>query len=142
MCGGSHGRPAGAWPAFAAPTVPLHFSVSRRGGDVVVALAQAPVGVDLEAIPGEGGWREAAALLHPDEQVELAAGGPAERAAACTRLWVRKQAYLKGTGAGIAHGLDGVYVGDRPGHPDAPVGWAIDDVALVPGFAAATAVRI
>jgi 4'-phosphopantetheinyl transferase len=139
VCGGPDGRPAVAWPALPAGAEPLHFSLSRRSDAVLIALAGSPVGVDLEVVPDATASLEAIALLHADEQAELARAAPARRAELFTRIWVRKEAYLKGIGSGIAHGLDGVYLGEMAGHPDAPRGWAVCEVPVAPGYAAALA---
>src|SRR5205823_1938369 len=87
--------------------------------------------------------------LHPAEQRDVAALEPVERAAAMLSCWVRKDAYLKGVGSGIAAGvgvdyveLGATFARDSTGaEPALPSGWTILDVPVPTGFAAATAAR-
>ncbi|MGY0019515.1 4'-phosphopantetheinyl transferase family protein [Streptomyces sp. cg35] len=133
-CGEAHGRPALA----DAPDV--HFSLSHSGDLALVALAPAPVGADVEELPGQSAAEELAAVLHPRERAELAAvADPSERRLALARAWVRKEAYLKGLGTGLARPTDLDYVGTLPGSPGAPDGWSVRDVAVPEGYAAAIA---
>ena len=77
--------------------------------------------------------------LHPAEREELRDMDPDGRRATFTRLWSRKEAYLKGIGVGVAHGLD-EYVGTRP-QGAAPEGWTLLEVPVPPGFAASAALH-
>ncbi|MFG2696327.1 4'-phosphopantetheinyl transferase family protein [Kitasatospora sp. NPDC048407] len=138
-CGGAHGKPY-------ADDGTLHFSMSHSADGVLYAFARRPVGVDLETAPVRPGTEERlAGYLHPLEQHDLAALPAHERAAAFLRCWVRKEAYLKGIGVGIAHGVDGVRVGlgARPGRPGARSegedGWHLLDLNVPTGFVAAVA---
>ncbi|MFJ8313165.1 MULTISPECIES: 4'-phosphopantetheinyl transferase family protein [unclassified Streptomyces] len=138
-CGGAHGKPYAEDGA-------LHFSMSHSGQGVLYAFAPRPVGIDLETAPLRAGAEDRlAGYLHPEEQTDLAALPPGERASAFLRCWVRKEAYLKGIGVGIAHGVDGVRVGlgARPGRPGAVSegdgGWRLVDVNVPTGFVAAAA---
>lgn len=128
-CGAGHGRPrlrdAGG----------LHFSMAHSGTAVLYAFSTAPVGVDLEAAPARPGLeRTVGAWLHPGERRQLHRFPQAERPGAFLRLWVRKEAYLKGIGTGIAHGVNG-----PPGSYDDE--WALLDLGAPEGFVAAAAVR-
>ncbi|CAM5456415.1 hypothetical protein GCM10010329_33300 [Streptomyces spiroverticillatus] len=133
LCPEPHGRPS-------LPGTGLHFSLSHSGDLVLLAFAATPVGIDVEVLPPVGQVDEVTPVLHPRERAELAAlraDDPA-RAAAFGRCWCRKEAYLKGTGTGLAVPLDGTYVGagERPG--DVP-GWRLVDVQAPEGYAAALA---
>ncbi|GAA3194113.1 MULTISPECIES: 4'-phosphopantetheinyl transferase family protein [Streptomyces] len=121
-CGAPHGRPlvAGA---------PLHFSLSRGGGPVLLAFADAPVGVDAEEVPSAAGAEEVARLLHPGERAELAALPAAERPTACARCWTRKEAYLKGVGTGFVSGPAEVNLGAGP-RPARSGPWRVVDLPL------------
>ncbi|MFJ4879478.1 4'-phosphopantetheinyl transferase family protein [Streptomyces sp. NPDC088745] len=133
LCPEPHGRPS-------LPGSGLHFSLSHSADLVMFAFGTTPVGVDVEILPSPGQVDEVAQVLHPREQRELAAlqGDDPARAAAFGRCWCRKEAYLKGTGTGLAVPLGDTYVGagERPG--DVP-GWRIADVRAPEGYAAALA---
>ncbi|MFF2651056.1 4'-phosphopantetheinyl transferase family protein [Streptomyces sp. NPDC058045] len=140
MCGGPHGRPAiDGEPG-------LHFSLSHSGDTVLYGLAARPVGVDIEAPSRRHARFDLSSHLHPDEQRDIAALPAGRRTAAMLNCWVRKEAYLKGTGAGIAAGVGGVYTGlgpefSGPGPAVAPPGWALLDVQAPAGHPAAAAVE-
>lgn len=128
-CGAGHGRPR------LRDGDGLEFSMAHSGTAVLYAFATAPVGVDLEAAPARPGLeRTVGGWLHPSERRTLDALPEAERPQAFLRLWVRKEAYLKGAGTGIAHGVDG-----PPGSYDDA--WTLLDLGAPDGFVAAAAVR-
>lgn len=134
-CGGPNGR-----PALDGHPRSLHFSMSRSGGLVLIGIASALVGVDVEVLPDYGVPSEVATLLHADERRAIFAAAPGERADVFARLWTRKEAYLKGIGTGVAHDLDAQYLG-KPPHPAAPRGWTVLDIEVPAGWAAAAAVQ-
>ncbi|MEV5604961.1 4'-phosphopantetheinyl transferase superfamily protein [Streptomyces sp. NPDC052299] len=131
-CDGPHGRPATGGGT--------HFSLSHTRGVALLAFADAPVGVDVERVPDARVVAEVSGQLHPAEAAELAGLPQEERPAAFARVWTRKEAYLKGEGTGLAGGLDREHVGTGP-RPVGPPGWAVTDVAVPAGYAAAVAVR-
>jgi 4'-phosphopantetheinyl transferase len=134
-CGGPNGRPA----VRGAPGV--HFSLAYAGALALVALAPAPVGVDVERpVPGPA-WRELSPLLHPAERRELERAGPGLRTRALSRVWTRKEACLKAIGAGLAHGLREPYVG-AGARPAVPPGWILRDVVVPGGHTAAVALCV
>ncbi|MEU2118445.1 4'-phosphopantetheinyl transferase superfamily protein [Streptomyces sp. NPDC016459] len=133
LCGGPHGRPAVRGGG-------VHFSLSHSRDLVLVGIATRPVGVDVEAYPEAGTSDLVAVSLHPREREEFARLPVDGRPAAFARCWVRKEAYLKGTGEGLAGGLRRTYVGTGP-DPAAVPGWSLTDVPVAPSFAAAVAVR-
>ncbi|MFH8775360.1 MULTISPECIES: 4'-phosphopantetheinyl transferase family protein [unclassified Streptomyces] len=133
-CGGPHGRPALRTPG-------VHFSLSHSGGLVLVALAAAPVGVDVEGLATAQAVLSAQSALHVAERDELALVPAHERPAAFTRAWVRKEAYLKGLGTGLVRDPALDYVGTGP-LPVAPApDWTLRDVLVPAGYAAAVALR-
>lgn len=133
-CGGPHGRPA-------LRTSGVHFSLSHSGDLVMVALAPAPVGVDVEGLATARAVLGAQSALHMTEARELNALPPHERSAAFTRTWVRKEAYLKGLGTGLVRDPALDYVGTGP-VPTAPApGWTLRDVLVPAGYAAAVALH-
>lgn len=130
VCGAGHGRPV-------VEDSSLHFSLSRRAGYCLIALARTPVGADLEVRPATRVVDELAHSLHPRERALLELCPPAQRGTVFTRVWTRKEAYLKGLGIGLAMGVAGDSVAE-----DAPVpGWKLYDVTAPVGLAAALAVK-
>jgi 4'-phosphopantetheinyl transferase len=138
VCGARHGR-----PAVAAGTP--HFSLAYSGDLCLIALADIPVGVDMERVPPPDAAAGLARDLHPWERAELAALPEEERPLAFTRAWVRKEAYLKGLGTGLARGLSTDYLGTGAAPPEGPSGWTITDIAMDiamdSGLSAAIALR-
>ena len=134
------GAVAGGRPVLSEATRPVHFSLSASEHLVLIGLASAQVGVDVEAVPSSRAVSEASELLHPAEREELLAVEPDLRRVVFTRLWSRKEAYLKGIGVGLGHGLIGEYLGTRA-QEAAPDGWTLLDVPAPPGFLASAAVR-
>ncbi|MEU8843662.1 4'-phosphopantetheinyl transferase superfamily protein [Streptomyces roseus] len=131
VCGGADGRPV-------APGSGLWFSVSHSSDLALLAFGAAPLGVDVEALPEPELVSELAGWLHARETAELEAGPEAERPAAFARTWVRKEAYLKGLGVGLARDPALDYLGAGP-VASAPSGWEVADVAVPAGFAGAVA---
>lgn len=136
-CHRPHGRPTLGLPN-------LHFSLSRARSTVVIALAQTPVGIDLEVVD-----RVEGALLnklHPDERETIRQLPPTHRSHALLECWVRKEAYLKGQGTGIAAGrLRNVDIGPGPrftDRADTLTGWSLTSLTAPPGYAAATALSM
>ncbi|GAA0908947.1 hypothetical protein GCM10009549_16640 [Streptomyces thermoalcalitolerans] len=134
MCGGPHGRPVVRGDA-------VHFSLSHSEGVCLLACAAAPVGADIEAVPGLAVAEEVGACLHPRESAELSGLRPVDRPAAFARAWARKEAYLKGLGVGLGRAMSLDYVGTASGAVATVRGWTIVDVAVDDGYAAAVAVR-
>lgn len=104
-------------PDFA-PSVGLRFSLSHAKERVMAALADGPVGCDVERIaPIRPGVPEE--CLSPDELATLAAASPADRPRVFTRLWTRKEALGKMLGLGLGEDprrlrvLDGDFAAGR-----------------------------
>ncbi|MFD3776583.1 4'-phosphopantetheinyl transferase family protein [Streptomyces sp. NPDC058612] len=131
-CGGPHGRPAVAGGA-------VHFSLSHSGDLAYFAFARLPVGIDVEQVPDATTLASVVNSLHPSETAELSVLPDSAREIAFARLWSRKEAYLKGTGAGLALGLVEPYIGSAPAPAPLP-GWTLTDLAAPAGYAAAVAV--
>ncbi|MFF8957371.1 4'-phosphopantetheinyl transferase family protein [Streptomyces sp. NPDC014894] len=144
VCGGPHGRPE------LAETPPrIRFSLSHSGGLVLVAVAASAVGADLQARPSPATVEACLTALHPVERAELERLPEPGRTAAFARLWTRKEAYLKGTGAGLCRGAASAYLGEgtgdgtEDGSAERPPGWTVIDMGPVGDrpHAAAVAVR-
>jgi 4'-phosphopantetheinyl transferase len=141
-CAGPHGKPQ--LPAATG----LHFSLSHAGDVAMCAVGRAPVGVDVEAVPAGAGYVELMGALEPRERRAVVALPAAERAAAFTQCWVRKEAYLKGTAEGLSREPEAVRVGvgARFGDPGPEAGalggWQLTDLDAPPGYAAAIACQV
>ncbi|MER7760792.1 4'-phosphopantetheinyl transferase superfamily protein [Streptomyces sp. NPDC097619] len=136
VCGEPHGRPAPADPAL-----PVHFSLSHSGDLTLIAFATAPVGVDVQTLGSVEDADEVRGVLHPREEAELTVAPPRARPAAFARAWVRKEAYLKGLGTGLARNPALDYLGTSAGRPVSPPDWTVSDLAVTPAYAAALALR-
>ncbi len=119
----------------------LRFSSSRSAGLALYATSWAmEVGVDVEAIRVTGGVDTIAArFFSAAERSALASLPAAQRLEAGFQCWTRKEAYVKGIGAGLHFPLAtvDVWVGDA--QPVAVNGWSVHQVDVAPGFAAAVA---
>ncbi|MFI5620494.1 4'-phosphopantetheinyl transferase family protein [Streptomyces sp. NPDC051567] len=132
-CDEPHGRPV-------LPGGALHFSLSHCTGISLLAFATAPVGVDVEELVAPHTIAETADVLHPREAAELALLPAGERSPAFTRVWTRKEAYLKGLGIGLSENPAAEYVGSGPVPARLP-GWSLTDVRVPEGHRAAVALR-
>ncbi|MEU1272705.1 4'-phosphopantetheinyl transferase superfamily protein [Streptomyces sp. NPDC005799] len=136
-CGRPHGRPA----LRPGPSPALHFSLSHSSGRALVALATAPVGVDIQRTPSAAATEACVRLLHPGERAELEATPQDRRGAAFGQLWARKEAYLKGIGTGLERPAHADYLGTPgPGPWRRPPHWTVLDLFAGPAHAAAVAV--
>lgn len=91
-CGsGEHGRPV-VLGVSGRPTAPqVSLARDASGTVAVLAVCERPVGVDVEAPDAATFGGAAELVLHPDEAGE----DP-------SRMWVRKEAWLKALGTGLA----------------------------------------
>lgn len=96
----------------------IHISLSHSGALTACAIADSPVGVDVEQRKDRPGQERIARRLHEEEQRWLAARSSEERQRAFYDLWVRKESFMKAVGEGLrlplnsfctveADGLDG-----------------------------------
>lgn len=83
-------------------------SLSHADGYVAVALSQSgAIGVDVEPTSRAQVMPEVAdRICHGDEFARIAACRGADRGAALLDLWVRKEAFLKAAGVGLAREMD------------------------------------
>ena len=135
-CGEPHGRPR-------AEGAGIEFSLSHTPGQILVAVADAPVGVDVERHPDDP--VALAKLLHPDEtaEIEAAAHGTLDGGRATvrfTRAWSRTEAYLKGLGIGLGRDPHLDYLGTDGASGRALGPWTVRDVVVPEGYGGALAV--
>jgi 4'-phosphopantetheinyl transferase len=120
---------------------PLRFSAARSEGLALYATSwHTEVGVDVEAIRTpvdvEG---IAARFFSPGERRALEMLPAERRVTAAFHCWTRKEAFVKGIGAGVSFPLAGVDVWAGDGRPVTVSGWSIQQVDVAAGFAAAVA---
>ena len=148
-CGRPHGKPAIRGGR-------LELSVAHSGDLVAVAVATAPVGVDVEQLEGRtrplGGDGDPDALarltLADTERAALAAVPPPGRARAFLVAWTRKEAVTKATGDGLRAAFRDVIVAADHGrprlvawpYPQTPESVSVHDLDTEAGYVAALAV--
>ena len=110
------------------PSLGIHFNLSHAGDRVMAAVADAPVGCDVERIaPIDDGVLEAS--LTDAERTHLAALSGEARDRAFVRQWVRKESYVKALGRGMAVGLSTFSALEN-----APFGWIWRDFDFGDGY--------
>jgi 4'-phosphopantetheinyl transferase len=119
----------------------LRFSTSRSRDLTLVALSRRmEVGVDVEAVdPAADVERFAARFLSAGERHALSQQPRGRRRAAVFACWTRKEAYLKGTGDGLAVPPASLELWAGDDRPVTLSGWSVHALAVGPGFAAAVA---
>jgi len=119
---GEHGKPRLARAGG------LEFNLSHSEGLALVAVAERPVGIDVELIRPERNLRAIAERVLPAKDVDVLNTAPeSERPAVFYAAWARHEARLKCLGAGL---------GGAP--TAAPV--AVEELEVSPCYAAAVAV--
>jgi 4'-phosphopantetheinyl transferase len=131
-----------------------HFNLSHSGCLAAIAVAgpDCEVGIDVEqARPLTDIEQIARRFFCAEEAAEILSLPEAERAQAFFRCWTRKEAFIKAIGDGLSLPLDSFRVSVHAGAParfhhighDAAAArdWALHDLALAPGYAAALAYR-
>jgi 4'-phosphopantetheinyl transferase len=132
-CGEPHGRPRAEGAA-------VEFSISHTPGAVLIAVADVPVGVDVERHADDP--VALARLLHPRETAEIAGTQDHDDAVLrFTRAWSRTEAYLKGIGIGLGRDPHLDYLGTDPAPGRTLDGWTVRDVTAPEGYGAALALR-
>lgn len=146
---GTFGKPTVAPPHHTR----LSFNVSHSGNIVLLAFARVgELGVDVEQWSPRLGeldrTRIGESVFSGAERAAIQGrSSAAEREAAFYSLWSRKEAYLKGTGAGISGGLAHVHVStdatarliEDGRDPLAVQRWALLDIDVGVGYSAALA---
>lgn len=131
----AHGKPRLERPGETG----VEFNMSHAGRHVAVAVADAPVGVDIEEVRPTDDL-DAVALLQflPDERAWVVDGGESGKAARFFAVWTRKEALAKAIGCGLGGRAGGLAA--RPGC-DRIDGWSIRSLPGPSGYALAVAWR-
>lgn len=127
-------RDASGCPRLEQPSEkPLWFNLSHTAGMVVCALAQAPVGIDVEGTDRVRDWHGIASrFFHPDELAWIERAPLTERCRRFVTIWTLKEAVVKATGRGLAIPLagfavdaDGLCPGVQTNDPDLAGAWRL-----------------
>ena len=106
----AHGKP------FLANSPGIHFNVSHSGNYIACALADEPVGIDIELIrPFDP--KIAERFFAPDEKAHIASNG---NMASFYEVWTKKESRIKWEGIGLSKPLSSFSVFDS-GEPSQPV---------------------
>jgi 4'-phosphopantetheinyl transferase len=104
-CGGAHGKPRVIEPRTVTGGE-FFVSKSRAAGTVAVGVTDAgPLGIDIESLEKMSRARVDEVAFALAERALIDAADAAERNRIRTRLWSRKEAYLKATGEGLRRDL-------------------------------------
>lgn len=97
-CGADHGK-----PAVVEPVTTLDFSLTHSGDRVAIAVAAAPVGVDVQEIEERTDVTAIGSMVLSPPELSWLRDLPPERVrTAFFGYWARKEALLKATGHGLA----------------------------------------
>jgi 4'-phosphopantetheinyl transferase len=130
----------------------LHFNISHAADVLVVGVARdRPLGVDVERVPWDDVVESVSRVaFSAPERRALQSQAAAERREFFTRLWTRKEAYLKADGQGMSLRLDHIDVSTSPYRvllldnscdqwSESPQ-WTLRSFSVAPGYAASLAV--
>jgi 4'-phosphopantetheinyl transferase len=134
-------------PALDAPfmTNELRFNLSHAGDIALCAVTEGcEVGIDIELVREKlDVERIAERFFSPAERKLIAeASDPSDT---FSRIWVRKEAYVKGTGRGVGADLTQFTVSPQgdvvpvEGPDEADADWVVREVPVPPGYRAAVA---
>jgi 4'-phosphopantetheinyl transferase len=148
---GPHGKPFLVGEDRGRPGASVNFNVSHSGEIAVVAVAESPVGIDVEQIRTmPDADRLAARFFSPYEREVYRSLDPEARLSAFFRCWTRKEAFVKARGDGLSLPLAYFDVTLTPSDPQLlRIGgteaearhWTLHGFEPAVGYVAALAVR-
>jgi 4'-phosphopantetheinyl transferase len=131
----------------------LCFNLSHSHELVLCAVARGrDIGVDVERVTADTNVDQIAErFFSPREIATFRLLPPEKKQKAFFTCWVRKEAYIKARGDGLAIGLDSFSVSfspgepaallDAPGHSEEPSQWSLWELEPDPSYVAALAVE-
>jgi 4'-phosphopantetheinyl transferase len=130
-------------PVVLGATTPTFVSVAHSGRYVVVAVADRPVGVDVEQLSDLPPHpRLAARLCSPTELQRLESLPGADRQRGILSVWARKEAYGKALGVGLDFPWRSVTAGPVGSRVSGVAGtWQVVDLDVDPGYVAAVVAK-
>jgi 4'-phosphopantetheinyl transferase len=147
---GPHGKPT---LATAGGADALCFNIAHSHDVAICAVARGrDIGVDVERVRADVDVDLIAERFFSQREIAALLSLPPERKlTAFFTCWVRKEAYVKATGDGLAMDLGSFSVSFLPGepaalldvegHPEEARAWSLTELDLATSFAAALAVR-
>jgi 4'-phosphopantetheinyl transferase len=150
FCYGSNGKP---FIDHCYNKINLHFNLSHSENYALFAFARdGEIGIDIEYVHFFSEMEEVAKQYFSiNELFALQPLSNGEKNAAFFAFWTRKEALAKAVGMGLSHDLNQIDVTQRrqqlslnvPDESKSNIDsfWSIQDLNLVPGFAAAVAVK-
>ncbi|MGN6269157.1 MAG: 4'-phosphopantetheinyl transferase family protein [Sphingomonas sp.] len=120
-----------------------HFSLSHSGETMMLAIGDAALGCDIEAIDPALDWPPLARNFFSEaENAALAMLAPEAARTAFFACWSRKEAFVKALGRGLSYPLDAftVSIGESPAILSGGDGWQARTVASPAGHRAALVV--
>lgn len=144
--GGDPARLRFATSAHGKPELPggPHFSLSHSSETMMLAIGDAAIGCDIEAIDLALDWPPLArGFFSARENAALSALGGEESRIAFFTCWSRKEAFVKALGLGLAYPLDAftVSVGEQPAIVSGGEGWEARGIGSPAGYRTALVVR-
>lgn len=132
----------------------LRFNLSHRDDVAVYAFSrEGDVGIDVEAVRviDDADGIAACVFSRRENEAYQALDGP-DRPLGFFNCWTRKEAFVKATGDGLSHPLDGFDVSLAPGDPARILrvnetagddcGWRMESFSPAPGFVAAVVTEV
>jgi 4'-phosphopantetheinyl transferase len=147
---GPHGKPA---LATERGSDAVCFNLAHSHDVALCAVARGrDIGVDVERVRADVNVDLIAERFFSQREIAALGSLPPERKlTAFFTCWVRKEAYVKARGDGLAMDLDSFSVSLSPGepaalldvqgHPEEALAWSLTELDFDPSFAAALAVR-
>jgi 4'-phosphopantetheinyl transferase len=137
---------SGEAPRLAGNVWQLHFNVSHSYDWAALAVADFPIGIDIERVDTGQDWDGIADIMfHPEEREQFRQAHPDQRTFGFFATWTRKEAYLKAIGAGLRLDPPSFSTASPDGAvattlPTTPEGWFTISVDSPAGYALALAV--
>lgn len=95
-------------PEIAHPNTGVHFNISHSEDYILIAIAETPIGIDVEKISPNFKYRDIMDdYFTPDEQ-DFVLESEKDALKTFFLLWTRKEAYVKYTGEGLLGDLKGM----------------------------------
>lgn len=125
----------------------VHFNLSHAQNLALIAVALAPIGIDVESIEWQTDWASLAPRVFTEREFAVfKAAGAEAQSHLFYQLWTRKEAYMKARGLGMSLPVRAFSVGIEDGAslrvaPEWNDGqaWYLFNVVTRPGYEAALA---